>query len=117
MSQAEAISTEGKCPYHTGMAANDSLIDERKTAFLADTSEARAKKLTAKGGIKIESFGLTRKILRSGGMQQAGFMAELVLAATAKKGSTPVLFKEGEDHLKQRTNTARFFAPRIVTTR
>ena len=116
MSQAEAIATESKCPYHTGVAANDSLIDERKTAVLAETSDARVKKL-GKSGIKVESFGLTRKILRSHGMQQAGFMAELVLAATAKKGSTPVLFKEGEDHLKQRTNTARFFAPRIVTTR
>jgi len=117
MSQAEAISAESKCPYHTGMAANDPGIDERKTAVMADTSEARVKKLAANNGIKIESFGLTRKILRSGGMQQAGFMAELVLAATGKKGSTPVLFKEGEDHQKQRTNTARFFAPRVVTTR
>jgi hypothetical protein len=116
MSQADAITAEGKCPYHTGMAAGDSMIDERKTAFMADTSEARIKKL-AKGGIKVESFGLTRKILRSGGMQQAGFMAELVLAATGKKGSTPVLFQEGEVHQKQRTNTARFFAPRVVTTR
>jgi cytochrome P450 len=116
MSQAEAVAAESKCPFHAGMAAGDSMIDERKTALMADTSEARVKKL-ANGGIKIESFGLTRKILRSGGMQQAGFMAELVLAATGKKGSTPVLFKEGEDHQKQRTNTARFFAPRVVTTR
>src|ERR1700744_2517063 len=116
MSQAEAIAAESKCPYHTAMAANDSAIDERKSAFMAANSEARVKKL-ANGGIRIESFGLTRKILRSGGMQQAGFMAELVLAATGKKGSTPVLFQEGEVHQKQRTNTARFFAPRVVTTR
>jgi cytochrome P450 len=116
MSQTEAITAESKCPYRAGLATNDLGTDERKTAMLADTSDARIQKL-ANGGIKVESFGLTRKILRSGGMQQAGFMAELVLAATAKKGSTPVLFKEGDEHLKQRTATARFFAPRIVTTR
>src|SRR5215475_7472047 len=108
MTQVQATAAESKCPYHTGMAANDSVIDERKTAVMADTSDARIKKL-ANGGIKIESFGLTRKILRSGGMQQAGFMAELVLRASGKKGSTPVLFQEGDVHQKQRTNTARFF--------
>src|ERR1700742_4285069 len=102
MSRAEAMGAESKCPYHTGMAANDSMIDERKTAVMADSSEARVKKL-ANGGIRIESFGLTRKILRSGGMQQAGFMAELVMRASGKKGSTPVLFQEGEVHQKQRT--------------
>ena len=116
MTQAQAAAAESKCPYHTGVAANDPVIDERKTAIMADTSDARVKKL-AGGGIRIESFGLTRKILRSGGMQQAGFMAELVLRATGKKGSTPVLFQEGDVHQKQRTNTARFFAPRVVTTR
>jgi cytochrome P450 len=121
MSQTQAAAAESKCPYqmglgHAGLAANDSAGDERKTAVLANTSDARVKKL-ANGGIKVESFGLTRKILRSGGMQQAGFMAELVLRATGNKGSTPVLFQEGEIHQKQRTATARFFAPRVVTTR
>ena len=115
MSQAQAISAESKCPYHAGLAANDSERDERKSAAMANASDARAKKL-ANGGIKIESFGLTRKILRSGGTRQAGFMADLVSRATAK-GSTPVLFQEGEVHQKQRTATARFFAPRVVTTR
>ena len=115
MSQAQAISAGSKCPYHAGLAANDSERDERKSAAMANASDARAKKL-ANGGIKIESFGLTRKILRSGGTRQAGFMADLVSRATAK-GSTPVLFQEGEVHQKQRTATARFFAPRVVTTR
>ena len=116
MTQAQAAAAGSKCPYHAGLAANASVIDERKTAIMADTSDARVKKL-AGGGIRIESFGLTRKVLRSGGMQQAGFMAELVMRASGKKGSTPVLFQEGEVHQKQRTNTARFFAPRVVTTR
>ena len=108
MSQAHAISPAGTCPYHHGK-------DERKSAAAAAASDARAKKL-ANGGIKVESFTLTRKILRSGGTRQAGFMADLVNRATAK-GSTPVLFQEGEVHQKQRTATARFFAPRVVTSR
>jgi cytochrome P450 len=108
MSQAQAVRVEGGCPYHHE-------IDERKSAKAAAGSDARAKKL-ANGGIKVESFTLTRKILRSGGTRQAGFMADLVSRATAK-GSTPVLFQEGEVHQKQRTATARFFAPRVVTSR
>jgi hypothetical protein len=113
MSQAQAVRAESGCPYHAAIAAAE--IDERKSAAMAAGSDARAKKL-ANGGIKVESFALTRKILRGGGTQQAGFMAELVMRATAK-GTTPVLFQEGEIHQKQRTATARFFAPRIVTTR
>jgi len=85
MSQAQAISAESKCPYHAGLAANDSERDERKSAAMANASDARAKKL-ANGGIKIESFGLTRKILRSGGTRQAGFMADLVSRASAVPG-------------------------------
>jgi hypothetical protein len=116
MNQAPAITAGGKCPYHTGSAANASGTDERKSALMANSSDARVKKL-ANGGMRVESFALTRKILRSGGTRQAGFMAELVQRATGKKGSTPVLFQEGEVHQKQRTATARFFAPRVVTTR
>jgi cytochrome P450 len=108
MSQAQAINAAATCPYQPG-------TDERKSAAMAAASPARAKKL-ANGGVTIESFTLARKILRSGGTKQAGFMAELVDRATSK-GAQPVLFQEGEVHQKQRTATARFFAPRVVTTR
>ena len=113
MSQAQAIDVKATCPFPHGAGANG--VDERKSAAMAAASPARAKKL-ANGGITIESFTLARKILRSGGTKQAGFMAELVGRAT-QKGAQPVLFQEGEVHQKQRTATARFFAPRIVTTR
>jgi cytochrome P450 len=113
MSQARAVGAESGCPYHPGFAGAE--IDERKSAAAAASSDARVRKL-ANGGIKVESFALTRKILRSGGTRQAGFMADLVSRATAK-GSTPVLFQEGDVHQKQRTATARFFAPRVVTSR
>jgi cytochrome P450 len=108
MSQSQAITADAVCPYQPG-------IDERKSAAAAAGSDARARKL-ADGGIRVESFALTRKILRSGGTRQAGFMAELVNKASAR-GSQPVLFQEGEVHQKQRIATARFFAPRVVTSR
>jgi len=108
MSQAQALKTAQTCPYQPG-------TDERKSAAAAAGSEARTRKL-ANGGIKVENFQLTRKILRSGGTRQAGFMADLVMKASAQ-GSTPVLFQEGEVHQKQRTASARFFAPRVVTSR
>jgi cytochrome P450 len=105
---AYAISPTGACPYHAD-------TDDRKSAAAAAASEERVRRL-ANGGVKIESFALTRKILRSGATRQAGFLADLVMKASAK-GSTPVLFQEGEVHQKQRAATARFFAPRVVTSR
>ena len=96
MSQPQVLTAEAVCPYQPG-------VDERKSAAAAAASDARAKKL-ANGGVRVESFALTRKILRSGGTRQAGFMAELVNKATAK-GSQPVLFQEGDVHQKQRIAT------------
>jgi cytochrome P450 len=108
MSQSQTMTADAVCPYQPG-------VDERKSAAAAAASEARVRKL-ADGGIRIESFSLARKILRGGGTRQAGFMAELVNRASAK-GSQPVLFQEGEVHQKQRIATAKFFAPRVVTSR
>jgi hypothetical protein len=53
--------------------------------------------------------------LRSNGVRQAGFRAEL-LERFANPASVPVLYQEGELHHKQRSATARFFVPRVVTT-
>jgi cytochrome P450 len=105
MSASQAAKT---CPYQPG-------TDERKSAAMAAASEARVQRLAESGGMKVESFTLARKILRSGGTRQAGFMAERV--GRAIQGPPPVLFQEGEAHQKQRAATARFFAPRVVTSR
>ncbi|HLG89044.1 MAG TPA: cytochrome P450 [Alphaproteobacteria bacterium] len=104
MNRSQAVEA---CPYQHD-------ADERKSAELANSSEARIKRL-AGGGVKVESFTLMRQILRGGGIRQAGFMAEEV--GRAIQGSAPVLFQEGEAHQKQRAATARFFAPRVVTSR
>jgi hypothetical protein len=60
--------------------------------------------------------GLARELLRSGGTRQAGFRAELLERFTGR-AHAPVLFQDGEAHQKQRSATARFFAPKVVATR
>jgi len=86
--------------------------------------EADDRKSTAPAGaghraqpfLAIGSFDLARQLLRGGGLRQAGFKAEL-LERFAGRAHAPVLFQEGEAHQKQRSATARFFAPKVVTTR
>jgi cytochrome P450 len=70
----------------------------------------------ANGPVRIEDFDLARQLLRSGGVRQAGFRAEL-LERFAGRAHAPVLFQDGEAHQKQRSATARFFAPKVVSTR
>jgi cytochrome P450 len=70
----------------------------------------------ARGPLHIEDFELARQLLRSDGVRQAGFRAEL-LERFAGRTHAPVLFQDGEAHQKQRSATARFFAPRVVATR
>ena len=66
--------------------------------------------------IRVRGIDLARQILRSDGFRQAGFMAELATRFT-RHSRAPVLFQEGEAHRKQRSATARFFAPRVVAAR
>jgi cytochrome P450 len=90
------------CPYRPA-------ADDRKS--VAPGADPRARPVLA-----IRSFDLARQILRGGGLRQAGFKAEL-LERFAGRAHAPVLFQEGEAHQKQRSATARFFAPKVVTTR
>jgi cytochrome P450 len=55
-------------------------------------------------------------VLRSSDVRQAGFNAELVERYFGRTHA-PVLYQDGESHQKQRSATARFFAPRVVATR
>jgi cytochrome P450 len=70
----------------------------------------------AKAPARIEDFDLARQLLRSDGVRQAGFRAELLERFTGR-AHAPVLFQDGEAHQKQRSATARFFAPKVVSTR
>jgi cytochrome P450 len=69
-----------------------------------------------KAPVRIEDFDLARQLLRSDGVRQAGFRAELLERFTGRVHA-PVLFQDGEAHQKQRSATARFFVPKVVSTR
>ncbi|KQS02367.1 cytochrome [Sphingomonas sp. Leaf357] len=58
-------------------------------------------------------FAEARRILRDPTARQAGFLADLVTRFGTMRA--PVLYLSGAAHRRQRSATARFFAPRIVT--
>ncbi|MBH1991274.1 MAG: cytochrome P450 [Sphingomonadaceae bacterium] len=91
------------CPFHEGE-------DHRKSAAASVGGG------TVKDAVQTHTFDGARAVLRNQSARQAGFMAEQV----GKIGSAtrqPILFLEGEAHRVQRSATARFFTPKIVTTR
>ena len=90
--------------------------NDRKTSSSDSTNDQAAFERTSSETIRIRSINLARQILRSDDLCQAGFMAELANRFT-KRSRAPVLFQEGEAHRKQRSATARFFAPKVVATR
>jgi len=88
--------------------------DDRKSAKAAERGRAAGQ--TQSGQVfRIDTFNLARQVLRSGGVRQAGFRADL-LERFSQPAHAPVLFQEGETHQKQRSATAKFFAPKVVTT-
>ena len=90
--------------------------DDQKTSFLrSDENHAPFERMSNEL-VRIRGIQLARQILRSDGLRQAGFMAEIANRFT-RRGRAPVLFQEGEAHRKQRIATARFFAPKVVATR
>ena len=91
------------CPFHHGG-------DDRKSAA---ASEAGG---TIAPDMRTRSFAEARTILRSDKVHQAGFLAEQVnrIGSATRQ---PILYLEGETHRIQRSATARFFTPRVVTTR
>ena len=94
-------------------------IDDRKTAVLAggapDCPAHRGLRREPDGSVKITSFDLASQILRGRHVKQAGFNADLVALLPQK--NTSILFKDGEDHRRQRSAVARFFAPTVVAGR
>ncbi len=91
-------------------------IDDRKSACAAEAQEWVGFERAADGSVKIGDFALAQLLLRAEGTRQAGFSAER-LERFSGGARAPVLFQEGEAHQKQRSATARFFAPKVVTTR
>src|ERR1700761_8343409 len=89
------------------------IADQRKSEAAA---RAGVPNLRYDNMIRIGDYALARQFLRSEGTRQAGFRAELIERFSARTHA-PVLFQDGEAHQKQRSATARFFAPKVVGTR
>jgi cytochrome P450 len=90
--------------------------DDRKTSFHNGAYGQPAFERISSKEIRIRGIDLARQILRGNGLRQAGFMADLANRFTSSSRA-PVLFQEGEAHRKQRSATARFFAPKVVAMR
>lgn len=80
--------------------------DDRKSAHVAYGGAA---------ALTLGGFADARAILRNPDARQAGFLAHLV--GRARLLRPPILYLHGAAHRAQRGATARFFAPRTVTTR
>jgi len=90
--------------------------DDRKTSFHNGAYDQPAFERISSKEIRVRGIDLARQILRGNGWRQAGFMADLANRFT-RSSRAPVLFQEGEAHRKQRSATARFFAPKVVAMR
>lgn len=91
--------------------------DDRKTAQVAgEVQRCHAMAHRPDGTVEIGSFAVGRQLLRSNATRQAGFRAEEMMRFSTA-GIVPILYQEGEPHHRQRAATARFFAPKVVTTR
>lgn len=92
-------------------------VDDRKTAAVAgELQRCPALSHRPDGTVEIGSFSVARQLLRSNATRQAGFRAEDMMRFSTA-GIVPILYQEGEPHHRQRAATARFFAPKVVTTR
>lgn len=64
----------------------------------------------------VRNFEEARAILRSPHTKQAGFNADMI-AKLPSAIRAPILYQEGKTHHQQRKQTARFFAPKVVSSR
>jgi cytochrome P450 len=93
-------------------AALDGLVSEEKN----DRKSTTPPLVRVFGkSIRIEDFETARQVLRDRDLRQAGFDAEG--AELLKATNRPIVYQRGEVHQKLRSAVARFFAPKVVTTR
>lgn len=64
---------------------------------------------------QVAGFEEARAILRSSATRQAGFNAEQIMSIPGTT-NRPILYLEGKAHQQQRKQTARFFAPKTVSS-
>jgi cytochrome P450 len=82
--------------------------DDRKSAVVAQAGGGSGQMRV------VRDFAEARGLLRNPDARQAGFLADLVNKVSLTRA--PILYQHGAEHRRQRGATARFFAPRVVTT-
>jgi cytochrome P450 len=92
------------CPFHPPSQHKTTPVQPRPQAEVT---------LDERGHYRVHSFEAARQVLRSDGVRQAGFAAELT-SDISVLGRPPVLFAEGEHHHEMRRSTARYFTPAAV---
>ncbi|MBV9257383.1 MAG: cytochrome P450 [Ktedonobacteraceae bacterium] len=116
------MSTERKIAAHshTDELSNRCPVDhkaysQQKTARVVEPTD-RPISCDDAGIWHVRSFDAARTILRSAQTKQAGFNAEK-LTKLPSSIRPSILYLEGKPHHQQRKQTARFFAPKVVSTR
>ena len=84
--------------------------DPRKTAAIA-----YAHRDSSPDVVLVGDAASAKTVLRSSNVRQAGFTAEIDQIINITR--PPVIVLDGPEHRKYRAATARFFAPKVVTTR
>jgi cytochrome P450 len=96
---------------------SDQPVSSPCTVFGPDDRKSAAVAQAGGGGAQmrlVRDFAEARALLRNSDARQAGFLADLVNKVSLTRA--PILYQHGAEHRRQRGATARFFAPRVVTT-
>lgn len=96
---------------------SDQPISSPDTVFGPDDRKSAAVAQAGGGGAQrrlVRDFAEARALLRNSDARQAGFLADLINKVSLTRA--PILYQHGAEHRRQRGATARFFAPRVVTT-
>ncbi|WP_052462304.1 cytochrome P450 [Nigerium massiliense] len=88
------------------------MTSQRRSTYPGESAEPRVEHDA--NVWRIRSAEAVRQVLRErDATTQAGFASETV----PSRRNDPILFMDGEKHRQQRSKTARFFAPKTVSTR
>ncbi len=109
VSQAHSDEQASRCP------VDHRTYSQQKTAQIAEPTDLPL--VCDEAGIwHVRNFEEARAILRSPHTKQAGFNADMI-AKLPRTIRAPILYQEGKTHHQQRKQTARFFAPKVVSSR
>jgi cytochrome P450 len=93
----------------------DHAVYSRRKTVRTVEQKIPALECDAEGAWQVRGFEEARAILRSTDTRQAGFNADMINRVNIIR-KQPILYLEGKVHHEQRKQTARFFAPKVVSS-